>query len=190
VASTLELLLLTQLANRPQLIASTVLASTISTVTLPATGTLPQNFTNLRLLISAKSDSTVSSSGYDNAYMQFSGNATNSYSWSTWYMPQGGSSVSVAGANSQPSMQCAAIWNNHFATPGRGIATIDIPNYADGNNYKSFVGQSSATDGGAAGVMQTYSGMLNGYGTAVTSITVTMGVGNFLADSTFTLYGM
>jgi hypothetical protein len=176
--------MLAQLNQRPQLISKQVLTSSQSSVTFSS---IPQQFTNLRLVLSAKSDGTTAS-GYDNASMTFNGVGTASYNWTTWYMAQGGGAVSTAGGTGATSMQCAAIWNSHFASAGRGISVLSIPNYSDGSNIKLFSGLSSASDGGTAGVMQTYSGSF-GATTALTSVTVTMNTGNFISDSTFSLYG-
>jgi len=172
----------------PQQIAEQVLGASAAFVTF---GGISQVFTHLLLEVSAKGDNTGGTSGYDNANMQLNGVTAGSYNWSTWYSTQGAGSVSTAGGTSQTSMQCAAIWNSHFGSAGRGIARIEIPNYSDTNNLKSFTGHSAASDGGAAGVMQLYSGSLGGSNTAaITSIKLLMGTGNFVADSTFTLYGM
>lgn len=189
MASSLETLLLAQVAylqnTRPQLVSKTTLAASTASVTI---GSIPQGFTNLRLVASAKSDGT-GASGYDNASMQFNGITSANYNWTTWFMLQGGSSVSASGGTAAASMQCAAIWNSHFGSAGRGTATIDIPNYSDSNNCKQFTGQSTATDGGSIGVVQTYAGG-TAFTSAITSITLLMNVGNFVADSTFTLYAM
>lgn len=187
MASTLELWLLAMLNQRPQLIQKQVLAATASTVVFSP---IPQQFTNLRLVISAKSDGVSNAAGYDDVYMQFNGITSAYYNWWTWSLPVGGSMGTASGAT-QNAMQCAVAWNSHFTTAGRGVTALDIPNYSDSSNLKGFTGQSAATDGGAAGAMQGYSGMLSTTGgtAAITSISLAMGVGNFVADSTFCLYG-
>lgn len=168
-----------------QLIQKQVLSGSSSSVTFSS---IPQQYTNLRLVISAKSDGT-GSTGYDSAVLRLNGVSSASYSWNSVFVTQGGSPTG-ASATSASSMQCAEIWNAHFASAGRGIATIDIPNYSDSNNLKSFTGLSTAGDGGTASIMQWYSGVLGGGFTgALTSLTVLMGTGNFVADSTFCLYG-
>jgi hypothetical protein len=172
----------------PQLLYRTVLDSSTSVVRIPKSGSIPQNSTNLRLLISARS-SGASVGGYDPAGIQFNG-ATSGYNWNSFSATQGGSSMSVANGSSAGNAQCAQIWNSFFGgTGGRGIAAIDIPNYADVNNLKSFTSSSTATDGGSAGVRAEFGGSLSGTTAAITSITVVMGIGSFLADSTFCLYG-
>ncbi len=172
----------TALAGVSQLISQQVLVGTISSVTFSS---IPQTFTNLRLIIAARSDGT-GASGYDNALMQFNG-VTTGYTWSTIWVTQGGA-VTTTGGTAQSAMQCAEIWNSHFGTAGRGIVTIDIPNYSSASGLKSMQSQTAASDGGAAGIQQIYSGC-SGTTAAITSITVAMGTGNFIAPSMFSLYG-
>lgn len=172
-------------SNTTQLIQKQTLTGSFPSVSF---GSIPQTFTNLRLVIAAKSDGT-GVSGYDNATMTFNGVTSANYNWNSYWITQGGSTVSVAGTNAVTSMQCAEIWNSHNATTGRGMATIDIPNYSDTTNFKGFTGVSSATDGGTAGIFQSYTGMLNSGTSAVTSLTINMGTGNFILHSTFSLYG-
>lgn len=169
----------------PQLITKRVLTTSTASLTLSG---IPQVFTNLRLVISAKSDGT-SAAGYDAANLQLNGVSSGSYQWSTIWVAQGGA-VSTTGATAQTSSQVAEVWNAHVGTQGRGIATVEIPNYSDTNNVKGFTSLVQASDGGTAGITQLYTGALSGSTAAVTSISLLMGVGNFVADSTFTLYGM
>lgn len=185
MASTLELWLLAQMNQRPQLISKQVLTGSVSSVTFSS---IPQQFTNLRLVISAQSDGT-GATGFDSAVLRFNGVSSSAYNWNSIFATQGGSPT-AASATAASSMQCAEIWNAHFASPGRGIATINIPNYADANNLKSFSSLANASDGGTTSIMQWYSGCLGGgLTTAISSINVLMNTGNFVADSTFCLYG-
>jgi hypothetical protein len=173
--------------NNATLITRTVLGATQSSVALSG---ISQLYTNLQLVISARSDGTTTT-GYDSASLQFNGVSSANYLWNSYFTTQGAASVSVAGGTGATSAQCAEIWNSHFATQGRGIAVITIPNYADLNNLKGFSGQSTATDGGTVSITQMYTGMLGAALTAaVTSITILMSTGNFLTDSTFSLYGL
>ncbi|MEY9862875.1 hypothetical protein ABH935_008523 [Catenulispora sp. GAS73] len=173
--------------HQPGLIAVQTTTATTASITFSA---IPQVYRDLRLVISAKSDGTTAV-GWDSAYMRWNGAADNMYLWNTYYLPQGGTAVGVANTNQVSSAQCAAVWNSHWPTQGRGISTIDIPEYADPTTLKVYTGTSMATDGGTAGVLQTYGG---GYMTttpaAISSITIYMNVGNFLPDSTFKLYGL
>lgn len=173
----------------PQQINKQVLTAPASSVRLPASGSIPPVFTHLRLVVSAISSGT-GANGYDSMGLQFNGVTAASYNWSTFWVTQGGASVQTTGGSGSTNMQAGEIWNSHFASAGRGIVTLEIPNYADSNNLKGFTSSSSASDGGAAGIQQVYSGALGGANTApITSLTALMGLGTFLADSTFTLHG-
>jgi hypothetical protein len=172
----------------PRLLYKAVLDAPAPSVRLPAIGSLPQNFTNLRLIISARSDGTGGTSGYDSANLQFNDVSSTSYNWNSFWSAQSSGTVSATGFTSQTSMQCAEIWNSLFGSAGRGIATIDIPNYSSPNGRRGFTSQSAASDGGAAGITQIYSGGSTITG-AITSLTVAMGTGNFIAPSEFSLYG-
>ncbi|WP_194918435.1 hypothetical protein [Catenulispora rubra] len=171
--------------HQPGLIAAQTVATATPSITFSA---IPQVYRDLRLVICAKSDGTVNT-GWDSATMRFNGAVDTQYNWNSYWVAQSATSVSVASKYGDTSMQCAEIWNSSYSTQGRGIATIDIPNYADTNNLKVFSSVSSATDCGTVGILQTYGGGHASLG-AITSITISMNVGNFVPDSTFTLYGL
>lgn len=173
----------------PQLIYEAVLTGSSSTVRLPASGSLPQGFSHLRLAFSARSSGSTSS-GYDAAGLQMNGVTSASYNWNSWTAAQAASSMAVANGSGVANAQCARIWNSFFAgTGGRGAGTIEIPNYSDPNAVKVFTCAGDATDGGAAGILFNYAGSLSGTTAVVSSLTLLMGIGSFLADSTFSLYG-
>lgn len=168
----------------PQRIAKQQLSASAASVTFSS---IPQVFTNLRLLISARSDGTTTT-GYDAASLQFNG-VTSGYNWNTIWTTQNSGTVSATGSSSQSAMQCAEIWNSHNASVGRGVATVDILNYSSPNGLRSMTSQSGASDGGAGGITQVYSGCSSVTG-AVTSLTVLMNTGNFISPAEFSLYGM
>jgi hypothetical protein len=151
---------------------------------------IPQNFHNLQLVVSAKSDGATVA-GYDSASIRLNGITGANYNWNSYYAPQGAGVTSVS-ANATTKMQCAEIWNAHFATAGRGIATIDLPDYSNTINGKSFTSTSTASDGGTAGILQTYSGTLSPTTStaAITSLQILMDTGNFIVGSVFYLYGI
>lgn len=171
----------------PQLITSVVLSGSQTSVLLPQSGSIPQVFNNLRLYVAAKSSGTTAGS-LDPATIQFNGVSTG-YNWEVGSVLQGASSVSASTTNSASASQCMQVWNNLHVTPGRGNAVIDIPNYSGTANFKGFISHSSASDGGSSGGMQWYSGGLNNVTSAITSLTLAMTVGQFMADSSFFLYG-
>lgn len=173
-----------------QLLGRVVLGATAATVTLPASGTFPQVFTNLRVVISASGTGT-GAAGYDAASMQINGVTASNYSWSSHYMTQGAASVSTAGATAATSAQVAEIWNQHFGSAGQGIATIEIPDYTSTSKIKSWTSLSAAIDGGNISILQTYIGALgSGATAAVSSLKFLMGVGSFEPGSSFSVYGL
>jgi hypothetical protein len=187
--------------HQPGVIARQVLSAPTTAVTFSA---IPQVYRDLRLVISAKSSGNTNT-GNDIAYLRFNNDTGTNYNWNSYSATQGATAVTVANAWNVSASQCAAIWNSYYPTPGRAAITIDIPNYADTNNVKVFVGKASMTDGGAAGMLQTFCGARNS-SSAVTSITLSLTallpivLANgtiavpvspfFQADSTFTLYGL
>ena len=173
-----------------QLLAKTVLGSSTASVRLPTSGSLPQVFTNLHVVISAQSSGT-GSAGYDSANMQINGVSTASYTWSSWFLTQGAASVNTFGATTATSAQVAEIWNAHFASAGQGIATIEIPDYASASKLKSWTSLSAAIDGGTVSIMQQYAGALDSGATAAVSfLTLAMSAGSFVPGSSFCVYGM
>lgn len=167
----------------PQLIASVVLSGSQTSVTFSS---IPQVFRDLRMVVAAKSSGTTAAS-YDSAILQFNG-VTSGYNWNSVWAAFGGS-ANTASASSASGAQVMEVWNNLHTTAGRGLTEICIPNYATTGNYKGFTSVSGAGDGGTAGIVQTYTGTLNGGTAAVTSVTLTMNTGQFMAGSTFNVYG-
>jgi len=167
-----------------QLLAKTVLSGTSASVTF---SNIPQNFTNLRLVMSAIS-SGGTAQGWDSGLVQFNGVSSTTYNWNTIYATQGGA-PSTASGTSATSSQFSAVWNAHFASAGRGVNTAFFPNYSNATARKGFSSYGSASDGGAAGVMQSWSGSNSTVTAAITSLTLLLNVGSFTSGSVFCLYG-
>ena len=173
----------------PQLVAEVVLGSAASSVRLPASGSLPQVFTHLRVVVSAQSSGT-GSAGYDAMNLRINGVTASNYQWLSYWTTQGAGSVSTIGGTSASSAQCGEIWNSFWGSTGRGIVTIDLPDYSSSSHLKQFTAYSTATDGGTVAIQQHHSGGLGGSNTAaITSLTLLMGTGNFVSGSIFSLYG-
>jgi hypothetical protein len=169
----------------PKLIYSTAVSSG-SSVRLPASGSIPQVFDNLRLIATVKSSGTTAGS-LDPVTLQFNASSSG-YNWNSIQLTQGSATPTGTSGASVSASQFMQSWNNLHTSPGRGVAVVDIPDYADAANDKSFTSLCSASDGGTAGGMQYYTGTLNGVTAAVSSLTVAIGVGQFTA-ATFYLYG-
>lgn len=167
-----------------QLLAKTSLSGTAATITF---SNIPQKFTNLRIDLSAISTGTTAQ-GWDSVNLQFNGVSSATYNWGTIYATMGNAPTTASG-NSATSSQCGAVWNAHFASAGRGVVLMLIPNYTDTTARKSFSSIGNASDGGAAGVMQSWSGCGSAVTAAVTSITLSVNVGSFAAGTVACLYG-
>jgi hypothetical protein len=147
---------------------------------------LPTYFKHLQIKISAQSTDTTITNGLDNIIMRFNGDNGTNYNWNSIFAMQG-AAPSSAGGTGATSAQCAEAWNNHFTTPGVGIATIEIPNYANTTFRKVFTSFSAATDAGAGGITQNYSGGWNSTA-AINAVRFVMNTGSFVAGSRITSY--
>lgn len=147
---------------------------------------IPPFFKHIQIKIAAQSTDTTITNGLDNLVMRLNGDNGANYNWNSYFAMQGAgpSSAGTAGAT---SMQAAELWNNHFSTPGVGVATIDIPNYANTTFRKIFTSTSAATDGGAGGITQTYSGGWENTA-AINAVRLLVNTGNFVAGSRATMY--
>lgn len=169
----------------PQQIAQQVISS--GSVAYVTFSPIPQVFTDLQLMVAARSDGTTVD-GYDSAIMQFNGVTSNSYNWNTFYSKQGSGTVPATGPNAVNGMQCGEFWNNHFGSAGRGLMDVTVPNYNRTTGDKGMLSRAGASDSGTAGITQIYSGMSN-ITSPITSLTIAMNVGGF-STGIFTLRGM
>jgi len=151
------------------------LGSTASSVTF---SNIPQNYTDLKVVISARGDNSSSST----ILTTFNGSSANmsfKYLWG---------SGSTAGSGGSSANSIAYLNSSSSTASTFGNVEMYIPNYTSGNN-KSFsvdgVTETNATT--------TYMGIfanLWSQTAAITSIGLIPDVGNFAIGSTFTLYGI
>jgi hypothetical protein len=147
---------------------------------------IPNYFKHIHIKISAQSSDTTAVNGLDTLTMRFNNDSSANYNWNSFYAMQG-AGVSTAGGTASTNAQVAELFNNHFTTPGVGVATIDIYNYANTTFRKVFTSHSGATDAGAAGITQNYSGGWNSTA-AINRVTFVVGSGNLVAGSRLTMY--
>lgn len=148
-------------------IYSTTLPSSAPSVTL----TIPSGYTHIRISASLKSDSLV------NTYIRLNGVSSNDYSWTRMY---GTGSLK----SSQQAQNQSAIF---FGDSGTSDFTSDeafINNYRNTNFFKNVLVRSSATS-----AVQESTGTWRST-SAVTSATIYVASGNFVAGSTFKVYGI
>ena len=163
------------------LISSQVLGSTASTVTFSS---IPQTYSNLKLVSSSRADGGGSNDAIE---MQFNSDTTTNYSW-TYLISSSGSASSGRTSNNpyfgQIIIDGSASTSNVF-----GSADIYISNYTLSSTKQliSFSTQenNSATAASIWLIAQYYRGT-----SPITSITLIANGDNFIANSSFYLYGI
>jgi hypothetical protein len=157
--------------------------STSSSVTFSS---IPQTYTDLKLVISARDSST--GANWSRIKFAFNGTSsttnwsgrelygTGSGSGSSWNY---GTSDSAAGGFATT----ADVTTNTF-----GNTEIYIPNYTS-SNYKS-ISTDSVTENNATSALAGFEASLWSNTAAITSIELTLSTGNFISGSTFYLYGI
>jgi hypothetical protein len=154
-------------------IATTTLGSTQSTVTFSS---IPSTYTDLRLIISAKTATSAAQiSGTIN------GDSGSNYSrtilWGT------GSS---SGSNRDTS---STSWNLDYygivSSTFYNTNITDFMNYANTNTFKTMLTRTGNASGGLEAQVALFRST-----SAITEFTLTIGGGGFASGSTFTLYGI
>ena len=163
------------MANTLIPIQTYTLTSTASSVTF---SNIPQNYTDLKVVISARGDSASSTT----ILTTFNGSSSNMSFRYLW------GNGSTTGSGNSSSNSIAYLNASTSTTSTFGNVEMHIPNYTS-SNYKSFsidgVTENNAT--------ATYSGIfanLWSQTAAVTSVGFVPDAGNFAIGSTFTLYGV
>jgi len=146
---------------------------------------IPQTYTDLVLKSSARS---TQSATYTSVGLQFNGSATG-YS-QTWLLADGSTASSTRYSST-------SITYPYWASGASATANtfnngeLYIPNYT-GNNYKSLLSDSvSENNSSSAGAVQLIlNSSLWSSTSAISSITIYCGSGNFVQYSEFSLYGV
>lgn len=166
-----------------KLIKTTVLDATSASVTISG---IPQEFKLLKLFGSTRGDN--STDGYTNIKLSYNGAPSGTlYSDKILYGNNG--SASSASNSSQPNL-----WFQYMNGPGSTSGTfsnfeINIPNYA-GSNNKINLADAAAISNSSSVYILGISANLWTSTSPITSMTFTPNFGNFLAGSTFYLYGI
>lgn len=159
------------------LISNQVLASPAATVTFSS---IPQTFTNLKLVIQASASTTA---GFNALLLQFNGDTAAHYQWQELFGAAGSPGASTSGGL-VTSVQLGNLSDTTSSIIG-GATEITVPNYAGTVFNKSLL---SFTQGDQTAVMS-----VGGWSStaALTQIQFLLGsAGNFVTGSTFSLYGM
>ena len=158
--------------------------SVIQTITLTSTASsitfsnIPQNYTDLKLVFSCRSNGSTTATAGIAAFNGSTSNFTTRYIYGT-----GATTVSTTGSNEIGSMPAA-----NFTTSAFSNTEVVISNYTTSNNKSYFV--NTATENNAT---EAYNYMFAGLwssSAAITSITYSPSTGSFISGSTFTLYGI
>jgi hypothetical protein len=161
-------------------IASNDLTATTSSVTFSS---IPQGYTDLKIVVSARG---TSSSTLDVMQMYFNGNQSITYSWR--FLRGDGSSASSSSSTSANGVfvGLADAANNTASTFSN--TDIYIPNYLSTNNKSISVDNAHEQNGTTA-----YAELIAGLApltSAINSVTIFPAGASFVANSTFTLYGI
>ena len=163
----------------------------IKTITATGTGgtvtfsNIPQGYTDLILKISARSDRPSIFNDYMN--ISFNGNTTG---YTSRIMYGTGTSVaSYTETSASAPRYLAELPASTATTSVFGSVEVSILNYTS-SNYKNFHAEGVLEHSTSAAVLSLVTGYWSN-NSSITSITIGLGVGtNFLANSTFTLYGI
>lgn len=167
------------MANMELITSVTVGSGGAASVTLPATGTIPQTYTDLKVVYSVRSTSSTSNV-IDISFNGNTSNFTNRYLLGTGTGTASGTNFARFSGLQNSSVDTS----NTFAN-----GEIYIPNYT-GSNFKSYSGDAvqeinSSTGNNLALVAGLWSNTA-----AITTITLSGYDGNLVEGSTFYLYGI
>lgn len=163
-----------------KLIEKQVVQTTAASVTLGSGGTIPQTYKMLRLVVSARSDTTAVN--WTNILVAPNGANTN-----LSYRLLEGDGAAAASYNNTTgrigNVPCANLTANTF-----GNISAEIANYT-GSASKP-ISIDSVAETSATTAYQDLTSLLWANTNAITSLTLSLANGNFVAGSTFYLYGL
>ena len=175
------------MANTFTLIEAQTLSSSQASITLGSGGTIPQTYTDLKVVISSRNADTV-----EGAFCRFNSDSGTNYEW-IQLKGTGSSAVSNKAVSFGSPYTTGVYWRSDISSQtANTFASTDIylPNYTDSSTYQSASVDSVTENNATAAEATVIAGIWNN-NAAVTSISfVTEGGGNFVAGSTFYLYGI
>ena len=140
---------------------------------------IPSTYTDLRIMYSGKSDSTSA----QGTFMLFNGSSA---SVSSKYIIGDGTNPSTGNLN---YMYVGSTWGTNGTADVFSCNDIYIPN-AFSSQTKSYIMSNSAEINATSSYMNVIMGRDTATTGAITSVTVDCGGGNWIANSTFYLYGI
>ena len=153
-----------------------------ASVTLPATGTIPATYTDLKVVISSRNTDI-----YNEIHFRFNGDTGNNYSGRNIY--GNGSSATSSSSSSISSLQNLTVESVSGQTASTfGNTELYIPNYTS-SNYKS-ISADGVQENNATSAQAMLGAGLWANTAAITTITAFPSIGTFAEGSTFYLYGI
>jgi len=147
---------------------------------------IPQTFTDLKILISARTLRTGTDVG-DEIFVQFNGDTGNNY---TTRMIEGdGSGTRSAGYSSQPKLIYSVAPTDNATANTFGNAEYYIPNYTSTSSTKSVSYDAVMENNATLSYSYLNAGLWSATPAAITSITLTA-IGTWVEFSEFALYGI
>ena len=162
------------------LIASTTLSTSTANVTFSS---IPATYTDLRIVTAARSDAGDRVSSY---YFDLNGLTTSIYSRTN--LTGNGSSVSSARASNQGLGQIGTITGSVSTSGIFPVNTMDIFDYSNSTTFKTVLTRTNLEQPTAGFEVGAYVNLVRTTN-AITSVKFYC-VGNFVAGSTFKLYGI
>jgi hypothetical protein len=161
-------------------IATTTLATATASITFSS---IPATYKHLQIRMLAKSDYA----GNEDGFVRFNGDTAGNYSWHFMY-GNGTSAGAYSGTSAGFIRGFRQVGNSSSANVFDGTV-IDILDYANTSKYKT-LRSLSGYDNNGSGIIQFMSGLWMST-VATTSLTLTTETGsNFMAYSSFALYGI
>ena len=143
---------------------------------------IPQTYTDLICVVSSRSDDA----SYQNAVKLYNINSDTASNYSYTGIFGDGTSAS----SNRQSNAAFILFGGYTTTLTSGvyeIHTINIQNYTNTSTYKSVVGRRSSA--GTTGYVAAAGGLWRST-SAITSLSIAQQIGNLVAGSTITLYGI
>lgn len=147
---------------------------------------IPQGFTDLKVVYSSRNNIAGLGTGYAICGLQFNGSTTSNMSFT--YLAGTGAGAFTGRATSQNNGWVGLVDHADNTASTFANGEIYISNYTS-SNYKSWIGD-SVSEGNATYLYQMLVAGLIPITSAVTSLSILSGSGNFVQYSTFALYGV
>jgi hypothetical protein len=154
-------------------IATTTLGSAAASYTFSS---IPSTYTDLVLILSAKS-----SSGVVNHKIQFNGDTTNKYSDTRLF----GDGSSASSDRRNQSQDGGSALLGEIGTAAFSADIWHIMNYANSTTYKTYIGRNNEQEGNVNAIVGLWSST-----SAINSLTIKTSSANLATGTTLTLYGI